>query len=179
MAAVLVDISKGIFPVLIGFGFSLSVWAVSLAGVAAVAGQMWPPLRGLGEKGNSTGVGALVALLLVYQAYMGLVSLACFALGGAARLLTLRSSSPHLRRPDHPLSLLLPIGMLAGFVAAPLLCWVAAEYSGITVGLLLLATAIMARRLTAGLREDMSVGARMGPVLMRRLFLDQSLTGSD
>jgi len=179
VAAVVVDISKGVFPVVIGFGFSLPVWAVALAGVAAVVGQMWPPMRGHGEKGNSTGVGALIALLLMYESYPALLSLAFFALGGVVRLFTLYSSSPERQSPSHPLSLSLPVGMLAGFVAAPVLCRVMGEPAGLTMGLLLMLAAIVVRRLTAGLQADLSVGAHMGPVLLRRLFFDQSLTGRD
>lgn len=177
--AVAVDIAKGVFPVMIGFGFSLSVWAVSFSGVAAVVGQMWPPLRGHGEKGNSTGVGALVALLLMYEAHVPLVSLGFFAIGGVVRLLTILSSSPARRSPDHPLSLMLPVGMLSGFAVAPLLCRLVNEPMGLTVGLLLMLIAIAVRRLTAGLWMDLSVGARIGPVLLRRLLFDQPLTGRD
>ena len=178
-AVVTVDIAKGVFPVLLAFGFSLPVWAVAFAGVAAVAGQMWPPLRGHGEKGNSTGVGTLIALLLVYESYVGLLSLVFFALGGLARISMIYSTSPERRRPDHPLSLSLPVGMLSGFVAAPVLCWVTAQPDGLTVGLLFMLLAIVVRRLTADLQADLSVGARMGPVLLRRLFLDQTLIERD
>jgi glycerol-3-phosphate acyltransferase PlsY len=177
--AVVVDISKGVFPVLVGFGFSLSVWVVALAGVAAVAGQMWPPLRGCGEKGNSTGVGALVALALVYGAYDVLLCLAFFAFGGLLRALMLGSSSAERRSAEHPLSLSLPLGVLLGFSAAPILSWLSAQSTALTVGLALLAGGIVLRRLTAGLRDDMSVGAHMGPVFVRRLLFDQSLTGRD
>ncbi len=177
--AVVVDASKGVFPILVGFGFSLSVWVVAFAGVAAVAGQMWPPLRGCGEKGNSTGVGALVALALVYEAYHVLLCLAFFAVGGLLRALMLGSRSAERRSAVHPLSLSLPLGMLLGFSAAPFLSWLTAQTTALTVGLALLAGGIVLRRLTAGLRDDMSVGARMGPVLVRRLLFDQSLTGRD
>ncbi|MBN1152083.1 MAG: hypothetical protein JXA58_02630, partial [Dehalococcoidia bacterium] len=81
--------------------------------------------------------------------------------------------------PDHPLSLLLPIGMLAGFVVAPVLCGLMGGPAGLTTGLWLLALAIAVRRLTAGLQADLDVGARIGPVLLRRLLFDQSLTGSE
>lgn len=177
--AVVVDIAKGVFPVMIGFGFSLSVWAVSLAGLAAVVGQMWPPLRGHGEKGNSTGVGALIALLLMYESYLPLLSLMFLALGGLLRLSMILSPAPERQSPDHPLSLMLPVGMLTGFVVAPVLCVLVDDPLGLIVGLSLIAVAIMVRRLTAGLQADLSVGVHIGPVLLRRLFFDQSLTGRD
>lgn len=178
-AAVVVDLAKGVFPVLVGFGFSLSVWVVSLAGVAAIVGQMWPPLRGTGEKGNSTGVGALIALSLVFEAYYVLLSLSFFAIGALLRLLMLGAVSPDRRSPDQPLSLALPLGMLLGFCAAPVLALLTGQPAGLTVGLTLMAFAVIVRRLTAGLRVDLSIGARMGPVFIRRLLFDQALTGRD
>ena len=75
--------------------------------------------------------------------------------------------------------LALPLGMLLGFVAAPLICWLPGQPQGLTWGLALIACAIVARRLTAGLLVDMSVGARMDVVLLRRLLFDQGLTGRD
>jgi glycerol-3-phosphate acyltransferase PlsY len=179
VAAVVVDLAKGVFPVLVGFGFSLPVWGVSLAGVAAVGGQMWPPLRGIGEKGNSTGVGVLIALSLVFESYYVLLSLLFFATGALFRLTMLGSASPDRRSPDHVLSLALPLGMLLGFCAAPALAYLTGQPPGLTAGLLLTMIAIVVRRLTAGLREDLSVGVRMGPVLIRRLLFDQPLTGRD
>lgn len=177
--AVVVDFAKGVFPVLVGFGFSLPIIVVALSGVAAVVGQMWPPLRGHGEKGNSTGAGALITLLLLYQAYLPLLCAGFFVAGAALRLMALSSSSPERRSPGHPLSLALPLGMLLGFVAAPLVCWLTGQPQGLTWGLALIPCAIAARRLTAGLRVDMSVGARMDVVLLRRLLFDQGLTAAD
>jgi len=177
--AVVVDLSKGVFPVLIGFGFSLPAWAVSLGGVAAVVGQMWPPFRGCGEKGNSTGVGVLIALLLVYEAYYGLLSLVFFAAGALLRLLMLMSSSAARRSSGHPVSLALPLAMLLGFIAAPVLSGATGQPEGLTIGLALVAAAVIVRRLTAGLRDDLDVGARIWPVLVRRVLFDQSLTARD
>jgi hypothetical protein len=42
---------------------------------------------------------------------------------------------------------------------------------------LLVFVLIAVRRVTAGLMGDLSVGARIGPVLLRRLLYDESLTG--
>lgn len=175
--ATVVEISKGAFPVLVGFGFGLPVNIVALSGAAAVAGQMWPPLRGHGEKGNTTGAGALVTLLLLYRAYLPLVSLAFFAAGIALRYLTLASDRRAEGGSDHRLAHALPVGMLLGFGAAPLVCWLTGEPQGLCDGLLVMLGLIIARRLTAGVRLDLSVGAKLGPVLLRRLLFDESLTG--
>jgi glycerol-3-phosphate acyltransferase PlsY len=160
-AVVVVDIAKGVFPVLLGFGFSLPVGAVALAGVAAVVGHMWPPLRGYGENGNRTGLGVIIVLLLLYQSHLGLLSIVFFAVGAALR------------------SWVLPLSVLVGFAAAPLLCWLEGGQPGLTAGVALVFVAIVVRRLTVGVSRDLAVGTRMGPVLLRRLLLDQPLTGRD
>ena len=174
----LVDVAKGAFPVLIGFGFSMPVWVVSFAGVVAVVGQMWPPLGGYGEKGNSTGAGALIVLLLAYQAYAGLLCLGFFAIGAALRCRKIMSMAD-VRGTRSSQMHALPLVMLAGFVAAPFFSWIANEPAGLTLGLGLILLAIVVRRMTAGLASDMSVGARIGPVLMRRLLFDRGLVGDD
>ncbi len=179
MAAVAVDIAKGVFPVLIGFGFSLSPGVISMAGVAAVVGQMWPPLHGHGVKGNSTGVGALIALALVNQTYVVLLALVFFALGVAMKVTTI--SSEELERQDsgHPLSLAPPLCMLIGFTIAPLFSWLSGAPHWMTLGLVLILVAITAKRLTTGLKVDLLVGANVGRVLVRRWLFDQSLAGRD
>jgi len=176
-AATLVEIAKGAFPVLVGFGFGLPVGIVALSGAAAVAGQMWPPLRGHGEKGNTTGAGALVTLLLLYGAYLPLLSLVFFATGILLRYLTLSTDRRADGGADHPLAYALPVGMLLGFGVAPLICWLTGEPPGLSDGLLLVFVLIVARRLTAGVSLDLSVGAKVAPMLLRRLLFDESLTG--
>jgi len=67
--------------------------------------------------------------------------------------------------------------MLFGFMAAPVLSWVSGQPTGVTVGLLLILVAIVVKRLTVGLRTDLSVGAPVGALLVRRLLLDRPLSG--
>jgi hypothetical protein len=132
-------------------------------------------MRGHGEKGNTTGFGALVTLLLCYRAYLPLLCLLFFAVGAALRLHTLSRESPEWRDPGHPVSLALPLGMLIGFASCPLLCWLSGQHQALIVGSFLLLVVIIIRRLTANLAQDLSVGAKMGRVLLRRLLFDQSL----
>ena len=117
-----VDFFKGTIPILIGFGFGLSPTVVALSGVVAVAGQMWPPFRYChGEKGNTTGVGVIITLALLYGAYLTLLSLIPFAVGAALRYhyerrnLTSPEAVNREARPCkliHPMALSLPIGMI-------------------------------------------------------------------
>jgi len=173
--AAIVDILKGVFTVLVGFGFGLPVEVVALAAVAAVCGQMWPPMRGHGENGNSTGVGALVTLLVCFGGYVPLLCVLFFVAGAALRMYTLSRESPEWRDPGHPVSLALPVGMLLGFASCPVLCWTSGQPQALIVGSFLVLTAIVIRRLTANLAQDLSIGAKMGNVVLRRLLFDQSL----
>ncbi len=174
--AIVVDVSKGVFPVLIGFGFSLSPGVVSIAGLAAVVGQMWPPVRGHGERGNATAVGALIALALVYEIQAIMLSLILFALGFVLWLVTMASSVPDRQSSDHLSFRMVPLIMLAGFFVAPLLAWLAEAPHEMTVGLVLILCAIAVKRLTAGLSLDLTVGVRPERLLLRRLLFDQPVT---
>ncbi len=177
-ASVVVDTAKGLFPVLIGFGFSFSPWIVSFAAITTVIGQMWPPLRGHGGKGNSRAVGAIVALVLVYDVYLVLLCLAFFAAGMALRLLSMTSSRED-RDPDSLLSLAFPFMMLVGFIVAPVLSWLAGAHVGMTMGLAFILCVVVIRRLTTGLRTDLDVGVGIDRLLARRFLFDQSITGRD
>ncbi len=177
-AAVMVDTAKGLFPVLIGFGFSLSPWVVSLAALATVVGQMWPPFIRRGEKGSCTALGALVALALVYETYLVLVALAFFAGGLLLYLVSLASTSED-RNPSSLIALALPFMMLMGFGVAPALSWLAGGYEAMTVGLALIVCAVVVKRLTVGLRTDLDVGVQLHRVLLRRLLFDRSVASDD
>ena len=163
---------------LIGFGFSLSPWVISLAALATIAGQMWPLVVRRGEKGNTTAAGALLALALVYEVYLVLLALAFFA-GGLLLRLLLMASAPEKRDPGSVLALALPFMMLVGFAAAPVFSWLAGGHEATTVGLVLILCLFVAKRLTAGLRRDMDVGVRMGRVLLIRLLFDRPVVDSN
>ncbi|MBN1856225.1 MAG: glycerol-3-phosphate acyltransferase [Dehalococcoidia bacterium] len=179
VTVILVDFAKGVFPVLVGFGFSLSVGVVALSGVAAVAGQVWPPLRGHGGKGNVTGMGVVVTLLSLHGANLPMFSLIFFILGIGAVILMVFLQGGGMNGVGHPLSLVFPLGMLLGFTAAVVLSFLSGQPVGLSLGLALVLCVIVVRRLTAGLMVDLTVGVRMHVVLLRRLFFDLPLTGQD
>jgi glycerol-3-phosphate acyltransferase PlsY len=63
IAVLVLDMSKGILPVVIGRALGLPTWAVGLAAVAAVVGHCWSPYIGFtGGKGVATGGGAAISL---------------------------------------------------------------------------------------------------------------------
>jgi glycerol-3-phosphate acyltransferase PlsY len=166
-----VDFIKGSIPLLIGFGFNLPITVVVLSGVAAVAGQMWPPFRNChGEKGNSTGTAVIITLALIYEAYIILICLTFFAVGSGLRLITYR----RFPEPTHPVALALPVGMFLGFAAALIASWCSGQPKSITLGLLALFIIIVARRLTAYLKADLKTDSSVARILVNRLFFDQS-----
>lgn len=164
LLAALVDFMKGIIPVLVAFGLNLSPAVVAFCGVAATAGQMWPPLRrSHGEKGNTTGGGAMITLLLVYQAYFVLLALIPAIV---AAVLALTVESGHSRA--------MPVGNLIAFAMVPLLSWCSGQPGGIIVGSLVLLAILIVRRLTAGLKADLKAGGRVASVLANRFIFDQA-----
>ena len=179
VAVVLVDFAKGVFPVLVGFGFSFSVGVVALSGVAAVVGQVWPPLRGHGGKGNGTGLGVLLMLVFLYEAFLPMLSILFFILSAGAGILIIAQSLVGAHDAGHPLSLLFSLGMLLGFATAPILSLSSGQPQGLSCGLALVIGVIVARRLTAGLTVDLSVGVGVHVVLLRRLFFDLPVTSQE
>ena len=68
LLAVLLDILKGVVPILAGLLLQFPLLVTVLAGLAAVCGQMWPVFRKFdGERGNTTGGGMVITLTLATQ----------------------------------------------------------------------------------------------------------------
>jgi acyl phosphate:glycerol-3-phosphate acyltransferase len=60
----LLDVAKGVIPVLAGKYLALPPWWVAAVAVAAVAGHCWSPFIGFqGGKGMATGAGATIAIM--------------------------------------------------------------------------------------------------------------------
>lgn len=180
LAGVLVDLSKGIIPILLGYGFDLRLWAVATAGVAAVAGQMWPVFRHFnGEKGNSVGIAMVATLSIVYRAYpVILITLVPTILGTLIRTLP-RFLAPGQSLSDRfrfggPASRSLPLGMAVAFAIAPIISWLSRQPLEMTLALAALFTVIIVRRLTAGLTQDLRTATSVRSVLLNRLLYDRS-----
>lgn len=173
--AVFVDLIKGSIPMLVGFGFDLPIAVVTFSGVAAVAGQMWPPSPNWpGEKGNTTGAGVIITLALIYHAYLTLLALIPFAIGAALRYYSLASREERFHEPSHPLALSLPVGMFLGFAVAPIASWCSGQPASITMGLLALFIIILVRRVTCDLKSDVKRGDNLMRILANRFLFDQA-----
>ncbi|MGB3307006.1 MAG: glycerol-3-phosphate 1-O-acyltransferase PlsY [Thermomicrobiales bacterium] len=102
IAVLVLDMAKGVLPVVIGRVLGLPDWAVGLAAIAGVAGHCWSPYIGFtGGKGVATGGGAAVALfpwllllfpvmvvIIAVTRYVSLASIVAAALGLIASLVT-------------------------------------------------------------------------------------------
>jgi len=180
-----VDFFKGVIVILTGFGLEMPSIAVAFSGVTTVAGQMWPPpYGGHGEKGNAPGVAVVLTLSLVYGVYWALLSLIFFATGAVLTYYYQRRSATYHEIKDrktksylssHPLALSLPLGMLSGFVAAPVAAWHSEGLTTVTQAFLALLTIIIVRRLTADLKADLKKGNITTRMLTDRLLFDQLL----
>jgi hypothetical protein len=180
-----VDFFKGIIVILIGFGLGISTIAVVFSGVTTVAGQMWPPPYGShGEKGNAPSVGVVMTLSLLYGVYWALLSLIFFATGAALTYYCeRRSRAPHEARngeakshtSTHRLALSLPLGMLLGFIVAPVASYQSKGLTTAAQAFLALLIIIVVRRLTADLKTDLKKGKVTMRMLLERFLFDQLL----
>jgi len=170
------DIAKGGVAVVIVYRvFDFGVGTGVGVGLAMVVARLWPVfLKFRGEKGNTTSLG--MELALGYQAW-------AFVLGpiivGAAvrtlpRVLDSNQSANERLKFGGPPSLSLPLGMIMGFALFPVGCW----YHDLD-GLIVMAGAIVfvllvAKRLVAGLRDDLKTATNKKMVLLNRALFDRS-----
>ena len=180
LAGIFVDLCKGTIPILIGIGFGFRLGVVASAGVAAVAGQMWPVFQRFdGEKGNSTSLAMVATLTIAYHSYLiFLIALIPMAIGAGIRTIP-RFFAPGQTLNERfklggPLSRSLPLGMATGFAIMPLTAWCLGQPLEMTLALTTLFAIIMVRRLTAGLRADLKTSSDVRRILVNRLLYDRS-----
>jgi acyl phosphate:glycerol-3-phosphate acyltransferase len=160
IAGGLLDAAKGFAAVVLTreLGFALETQLV--CGLAAIAGQMWPLFHQFdGGRANATAWGfELAADFIAF--FIGMIPVAVAAL----LRVTVRP------RPKR----LLPLANLLSYAVFPAVIW---EQEGVTptvvAGLAALAL-VVARRVTAGIREDLATGAPATRVLANRALFDRS-----
>jgi glycerol-3-phosphate acyltransferase PlsY len=154
------DAIKGAVAVLGAAALGLPEETRVVCALGVVAGQMWPIFHDLdGGRANATGWGALVALDPIAAAIAAIPLLAALALRFSVR--------PRPRR-------LVPLASILTFLVWSAVIW---EIDGVTpevVGGGLILALILIRRLTAGVSEDLRLGAPLGRVLLNRALFDRS-----
>ena len=131
-----------------------------LCGLAAIAGQMWPVFHQFdGGRANATAWGFQLAADWIAFLIAWIPVIAAAALRISVR--------PRPKR-------LLPLANLLSYAVFPAVIW---EQEGVTptvlAGLAALGL-VIARRLTAGLREDLATGAPAARVIANRALFDRS-----
>ena len=177
--AVLLDILKGVAPVLAGLLLQFPLPVTVLAGLAAVCGQMWPVFRKFdGERGNTTGAGMIFTLTLALNGIPTLIIAICFViLGIILRTVTRwRASGATLNerlrfKGSH--SMVLPLLVMAGFASCPVTAPIFGLPIEMTLGFLALLLLLLIRRVTAGLMDDLRHGFRWS-IIINRLLYDRS-----
>jgi glycerol-3-phosphate acyltransferase PlsY len=187
LSGIIVDMLKGIIPIIVGLSLHLDLAAIAASGVVAVAGQMWPVFRKFdGEKGNTTAIGFVIALTSYLTAtispfaYLVFISLAIPVLIGA-----IIRAVPSLTAGGQTLNQRLmlqgsssngmPLGMLTGFALAPIVSACLRQPPEMTWAFLATFIIIIVRRLTAGLTQDLkNPKTSVGAILLNRFLYDRS-----
>ncbi|MCX6012529.1 MAG: glycerol-3-phosphate acyltransferase [Chloroflexi bacterium] len=177
------DILKGMIPVIIGNLLNFEPFIVGLAGLAAVIGQMWPVFFKFdGEKGNTTGIGMILALtprsFLLFVIPVGLGAL----IRTLPRLFGKNKIQGNRLKFGGPPSNSLPIGMVISFGLYPLTTtalfnrWFDYSFSITMIGIALFLL-IEIRRMTAGLKADLKLAEgkkqSKNSIVVNRLILDR------
>ena len=172
---ILIDILKGVIPILLGKVLGLDLSIIVVCGLAAVAGQMWPVFSKFdGEKGNTTGLG--IALTLAYQpTLVALVPVLYALISKLVRLTNIKGQSFRNRfRSGAGKSDALPIGVALGFLVLPIVSYWMVKPIEVVFGFIILLVIIILRRLTQGLTEDLKNTCDLKIVLYNRLLYDRS-----
>jgi len=172
---VMLDFAKGYTVVLVARAVGFEPGWVGFAGVAAVAGQMWPVFMKFdGEKGNSVGL-AMSGALATKAMLIGLVPIIIgFAVRTVPRFRKTEQSMDDRLQFGGPPSNSLPLGMAVGFAVMPLAAWVLGHRWEVVLALAGLFVLIMLRRATAGISEDLRQPSGKKRMLLNRLLYDRS-----
>ncbi len=154
------DAAKGAAMVFVAAAAGLPIEMRVACALAAIAGQMWPIFHDLdGGRANSTGWGAIVALDVV----AALVAAIPLLVAIVARI-RVRPSPTRV----------VPLASLLTFLVWPAAIYETDGVSPLVVGGLLIFALVLARRVTAGVRDDLATGAPLARILVDRALFDRS-----
>ena len=170
----LFDVGKGALPVLLADRLKLGKGVGAAGAVAGLIGQMWPVFKKFdGGRGNATAIGVLAAL----SPKAGVMAMIPMFGSGAiwALPIMMRTDLTWKQRFKFPgrNSDEIPLGMLLGWLGIPLFASLMKEPKPVTRALLAAAIAIMVRRVTDGLSEDIAMGKDLKEVVRNRALYDR------
>ena len=168
------DIGKGVAPVLAARALDFNDGVAGLAAIAAVTGQCWPVfLRFHGGRGISVVGGAIIAFtpLTFFLAVLP-------ALGGlGAYFIMLRrrpGDADANAAPTGGNSRTVPLFMMISIVALPVVAAALGEPFSIVLAAAALSLLVILRRLTAGLRQDRGSPIPLFTRLRNRFLYDRA-----
>jgi glycerol-3-phosphate acyltransferase PlsY len=168
------ELVKGALPVLIGKAIHLDIAVIATAGVACVAGQMWPVFYHFdGEKGNSVGAAMSLALTPLPFLIALIPMLGGFLIRTLPRFLKRGQSVNEKFKLGGPPSNSSPLGMAIGFAVLPLAAWIFGESVSVVLAYTVLFILIMIRRATAGLSLEQKKSKNLFSALLNRLLYDR------
>jgi glycerol-3-phosphate acyltransferase PlsY len=181
LSGIVVDVLKGIVPLLVGFYLHFTPPVIVSGGIAVIAGQMWPVFNRFdGEKGNTTGFGIVIAVSALYNAAAIFISGAIIVLIGFSVRTIPRFAKSGKNMTERlqfagPPSNSLPLAMLMSFAVMPVVSWLIRAPFHVLVLLIIVFVLIVIRRLTAGLGADIKTAkTSVFRILVMRFLLDRS-----
>ena len=173
--AIMWEVLKGAGVVLVARSLDFETWAIACAGVVAVGGQMWSVFLGFsGEKGNSTGVGMVLALAPIAFLFGLIPILIGLAIKATASLRDKNKSVKERWDFAGSATLAMPLGMLGGFAVFPIASCAWGLSGWISASLLVLVVLILVKRVTDGLGTDLKTAEDRMSVVVNRLLYDRS-----
>ena len=168
------DIGKGVAPVLVARALDLNDSVIGLAAIAAVAGQCWPIfLRFHGGRGISVVAGVVIALspMTFFWAVMPAVAgLAAYVFMGRRKQ---RATAAVLGKESKD-SRTVPLFMMISIVGLPFAAVALGESPAMVQTFAVLSLILVFRRLTAGLRQDRGSPIALSTRLRNRFLYDRA-----
>ena len=175
------DAFKGAIPVLLGIYLGFDLVIIAAAGLAAIAGQMWPIFLKFkdGGRGMVTSFGVAGAIVPVAAALVLSIGVIGMALPAISILLSQDVPLRERIRFIRPRTRSVPLGWLIAWASLPALSWYFGGWyidPSLTLALIFATVFLLLvlRRLTAGLRQDLARAEDKKVVLINRLLYDRS-----
>jgi glycerol-3-phosphate acyltransferase PlsY len=172
---VILDFAKGVVAVVAARAVGFDIGWVAFAGVAAVAGQMWPVFLNFnGEKGNSIGLAMSSVLATTAMLFALIPMVAGFLIRTIPRFRQADQSVGERLRFGGPPSNSLPVGMALGFAVLPIAAWALGYEWQIVVAFAGVFGLILLRRATADISQDWGKASDHKTLLLNRVLYDRS-----
>lgn len=164
--AIIADLGKGMLAPFVAYSLNLGTTAELIAGISAVAGQMWPVTLGFnGGRGNATAGGAAL-VLFPSGFFVAAVAFIILTLTKVLPIVTTGSSDPS------PRSRTVPIAILLSFALYSAIAFGVGHQIASLAGIIFIAL-ILVRRVTAPWPLDPETGAPLERSLLSILLLDR------